>query len=206
MSVSLGSVGSDDEPCLFDLHADTRKDELDTWGFSAEQRQMFLKQQFTAQRRPYDIQFPASDHQIILKDGRPIGRILVHCTADKLRLVDISLLADRQRTGTGTRLTQRLVDETTEAAKSLRLHVLRTSRVLRLYGRLGFTTTGDDGLCVEMKVPGDLGLDSCLLRAVSAPASPKVWWWSLARASGSRPAAVGSTGRAEPIEPTSVTA
>jgi len=156
-STALRPHKPDDNAFLFALYADTRKDELDAWGWAAEQREAFLRQQFAAQGGSYSAQFSDAEHRIILKDGQSIGRILVHRTEAEFRLVDISILASSRGAGIGTSLIRDLLDEALSAAKPVRLHVLRNNPAARLYHRLGFRVISDDGLYLGMEAPARSG-------------------------------------------------
>ena len=155
MRLILRSVAPSDDAFLFRLYASTRKEELDAWGWDDEQRKAFLEMQFRAQHMSYRAQFPNADHQIILKDDQPIGRIMVTRTDDEFRLVDIALLWESRGSGIGTQLVRALVEEASRAGKPLRLTVLRTNPAARLYERLGFTVVGDNGLYFQMEIAAD---------------------------------------------------
>ena len=159
MCSSLRPVDSSDEPFLFELYASTRAEELDEWGWDAQQRQLFLDQQFRAQQRSYEVQFPEVDHRIVTKNGHTIGRIMVHRAVDGFRLIDIALLPAYRNGGVGTHLVQALLDEAAAAGQPVRLHVLRTSPAIRLYRRLGFAVVGDDGMYLEMMARASRGED-----------------------------------------------
>jgi GNAT superfamily N-acetyltransferase len=135
----------DDESFLFELYGSTRKEEMAAWGWDPEQEQMFLTLQFTAQRRNYDIAFPNAEHQIIMLDGRPIGRVLVERSEFEHRGVDIALLREHRNAGIGGELVQELLDEAARAGKPFRISVVKTNPALHLYKRLGFKTTDDTG-------------------------------------------------------------
>ncbi|MHC4695586.1 MAG: GNAT family N-acetyltransferase [Planctomycetota bacterium] len=153
MSLNLRLARPNDEHFLFELYADTRKEELDAWGWHGEQRQTFLEQQFAARQQSYSVQFPTADHRIILDAGQPIGRMLVHRTEDEFRLVDIALLSEHRNTGIGAHLIRELLLEAGKANKPARLQVLKGNPAVRLYERLGFVLVGDDGLYLQMELP-----------------------------------------------------
>lgn len=151
MSVTLRPVTAEDETSLFGLYASTRKEELDAWGWDEAQRQAFLEQQFRSQQTSYRMQFPSADHNIIMRSGRAIGRMMIDRGREGFRLIDIALLSEFRGSGIGTRLVQELVDEASAAGAPLRLQVLTTNPARRLYERLGFVTVGDDGLYLQME-------------------------------------------------------
>ena len=159
MAVRMRSFSPNDEAFLFELYAETRASELDAWGWDAAQRKTFLEQQFAAQQQSYRFQFPDADHKIILREDREIGRMMVARSEEEFRLIDIALVRKQRSGGIGTRLVRDLLDESAKAAKPFRLRVLKGSRAVRLYKRLGLTVIGDDGLYLEMEVlpePADM--------------------------------------------------
>ena len=141
----------DDEAFLYKLYCRTRLEELAAWGMDPAQQEMFLKLQFTARQRHYDIAFSEADHQIILCHDHPIGRILVFRSASEIRLVDIALLPEWRGTGVGTALLRALLVEARTTGKPVTLHVDKFSRAARLYERLGFAIAGDIGSDYKME-------------------------------------------------------
>jgi ribosomal protein S18 acetylase RimI-like enzyme len=144
-------VRADDEGFLFALYADTRQEELDAWGWPPAQREAFLRMQFTARERAYAGQYPRADRRILLHGDQPIGRIVVDQGEAAIHLVDIALLAERRNAGIGTALIQSLQAEAAATGKPVRLSVLKSSRAVRLYERLGFAVVGDSGVHLAME-------------------------------------------------------
>ena len=145
LNIRRRAANADDEPFLYDLYSATREEEVSAWGLSAEQRESFLKLQFTARQRHYDIAFAGAEDRIILIDERPAGRILVFRSELEIRLVDIALLPEHQGRGAGAFLLKELIEEARTAAKSLTLHVGKLNPAVRLYQRLGFAVVSDVG-------------------------------------------------------------
>lgn len=139
MSVTLRSAGPDDEDFLFELFRQTVGGELAMLGDA------ILRMQFKAQLLTYSAQFPAAEHQIIMLDGRAIGRVLVERSESENRGVDIALLREYRNGGIGRMLVQELLDEAARAGKPFRISVVKSNPALHLYERLGFKTTGDTG-------------------------------------------------------------
>jgi ribosomal protein S18 acetylase RimI-like enzyme len=144
-SLSHRTVASEDRAFLFDLYADMRSEELDAWGWNAQQRQAFLKMQFEAQQRSYWEQFPEGDYQLVLFNQQPVGSIFIVRSKEEIRLVDIALLHCHRNQGVGTLLIQKLLAEAAAAEKPVRLQVMKVNRAIRLYERLGFCKIGDMG-------------------------------------------------------------
>ena len=136
----------DDEPFLCDVYAGTRQDELACLDWTEDQKAEFLKMQFAAQHTYYHDQYAAAQFQIILADDEPVGRLYVDRRDDEIRIVDIALLPDYRGAGIGTRLLKDLLAEARAAGKPVGIHVERYNPALRLYERLGFERTGDNGV------------------------------------------------------------
>lgn len=151
MSSRERPVRPEDDGFLFELYADTLREELDAWGWEPDQREAFLRMQFTAQRRAYESQHPRANQRIFLLGDRPIGRIVVDRTDQEICLVDIALLAEHRGAGIGTTVIQGLLDEAVATGKPVRLQVVKSNRAVRLYERLGFTVVGDSGVRLAME-------------------------------------------------------
>lgn len=89
-SITLRAARTDDESFLYHLYAGARAEEMAAWGWDAARQEAFLSLQFRARQAHYG-EYPNSDHQIILNDGQPIGRLFVSRLEDEIRLVDIAL-------------------------------------------------------------------------------------------------------------------
>ncbi|HEX6285045.1 MAG TPA: GNAT family N-acetyltransferase [Pyrinomonadaceae bacterium] len=134
VKVLLRDAGPDDEAFLLAVYASTRIHELEGLGWSDDQKQAFIRMQFLARERPH----PQADNQIILLDGRPVGRMLVERSETAILLRDIALLTEYRNAGIGSSLIQELMEEAASAGKSIELHVVASSPAVRLYERLGF--------------------------------------------------------------------
>ena len=152
--ITLRPAAPADEAFELDLYTGTRWDELKLISWSDIQKQTFLKMQFTARQQQYCRVYPLAIDRIILQDSQAIGRLLVDQEERYLVLIDIALLPAHQNRGIGTMLVQSLLEEAAVTGKSVRLHVLATNPAVRMYERLGFTATGEDGTYLEMKCLG----------------------------------------------------
>jgi ribosomal protein S18 acetylase RimI-like enzyme len=146
MSVTLRPIRAGDEPFLYDIYAGTRLEELAPLGWSAEQQKAFLVQQFGAQHQYYQANYAGANFQVILLDGRPVGRLYVARWNDQIRIIDIALLPEYRNAGIGSRLLGDLLDEAAQAGKPVRIHVEKFNPALRLYQRLGFAIIEDRGV------------------------------------------------------------
>jgi GNAT superfamily N-acetyltransferase len=137
----------EDESFLLQVYASTRLEEFDAFGWDDNQKQAFIRMQFLARERCY----PRVDDRIIVLHGRPIGRMMVDRSEATILLRDIALLTEYRNAGIGSRLIQDLMKEATAAGKPIELHVVALSPAVRLYERLGFRRSGDEGAYLEMK-------------------------------------------------------
>jgi ribosomal protein S18 acetylase RimI-like enzyme len=149
--LTLRPVAPEDGPFLFAVYASTRQEELAPLPWSEEQKGAFLRMQYEAQRRFYWESFPAADFHIVLRGGRPAGRLYVDRRPDEIRLLDIALLPEHRGAGFGTQLLRELFAEAAAAGKPLRIHVERFNPALRLYTRLGFRQLADEGIYLLME-------------------------------------------------------
>lgn len=140
----------DDRDFLLAVFAGTRSEELSALSADAEQRQVFINLQFNARQQSYSDCHPEAENSIILLAGQPIGSLIVDRTGEVILLVDIAILSHYRNRRIGSSLIRSLMDEAAAARKAVRLSVYKLNPALRLYERLGFFRTTDDGLYFEM--------------------------------------------------------
>ncbi|HEX5706101.1 MAG TPA: GNAT family N-acetyltransferase [Pyrinomonadaceae bacterium] len=156
--VSLRPVAPEDDEFLLGVYASTRDAELSQVEWAPGQREAFLRMQFDAQRGEYSARFPDAQYEVILLDGRPVGRFWVGRDDEQIRLLDIALLPEAQKQGVGTLLVGRLIEEARETGKALRHMVfLYNPEAKRLYERLGFEVIEDLGAYAHMEWKGTDG-------------------------------------------------
>jgi ribosomal protein S18 acetylase RimI-like enzyme len=151
MTISLRPFRPDDQEFLYQLYASARLHEIAGFGWPAAQQEMFLRMQFNAQYRSYEAAYEHAEHQIVEQDGKPVGRIMVLWQKDFALLVDIALLAEHRGRAIGGELLRDLIQQCARKRMPLRLQVLKTNPALRLYQRLGFATTGEDQMYIQME-------------------------------------------------------
>jgi ribosomal protein S18 acetylase RimI-like enzyme len=150
-AISFRPVAADDQELLYRIYASTRTEELAPVPWSDEQKESFLRMQFRAQSADYASNYPDAEFLIILLGGEPAGRLYVHRLPDEVHIIDIALLPERRRGGTGTVILRDLQTAAAADGKPLRIHVERFNPALHLYDRLGFRRTGDDGIYFVME-------------------------------------------------------
>ncbi|MDB5357091.1 MAG: family N-acetyltransferase [Phycisphaerales bacterium] len=153
---ALVPAGADDADFLLAVYSSTREEELAQTGWSSDQKSAFLRMQFDAQRRHYLAHYPNAAWQLIVQDGRPIGRMIVDRGTDEILLMDIALLAAHRGTGIGSALVRALLVEAAAAEKPVRLHVESFNPARHLYRRLGFVDVEEYGIyvCMVWNPPG----------------------------------------------------
>ena len=158
-AISLRPARAEDEAFLYAVYAATRADELALLTWDQAQKDAFLTMQFTAQHRHYHTYYAGAEFQLVLLNGRPVGRLYVARQADDILLIDIVLLPDYRNAGIGTFLLTDLLAEARQASKPVRLHVEPWNPARRLYERLGFNRIAEHGLywLMEWSPPGAVG-------------------------------------------------
>ena len=151
MNISLRLFRPEDQEFLFKLYAATRQEEVSAWGWSSAQQEAFLRMQFNAKQRSYEMTYEGTEHQIVLSDDNPIGRIMVQRRPESALLVDIALLPEYRGRGIGGGLVRELIEQCNKDKVAVRLQVLKTNPAQRLYERLGFLRTGEDELYFQME-------------------------------------------------------
>ena len=139
-----------DEAFLRALYATTREYEMARVPWDDAQKAAFLNQQFEAQRLSYRREFPDADYDVLLRDGRPAGRLYLDRSGEMWLLLDVALLPPHRNAGLGTALLRELLADAGAAGRAVRLHVETFNPARRLYDRLGFVPVADNGLHVRM--------------------------------------------------------
>jgi GNAT superfamily N-acetyltransferase len=152
----LRPIAAGDEAFLFELYSDTRREELSVTGWNPAQIGAFLRSQFDLQSRAYSSNFSQSEFQIILLEGKEVGRFYVARLGEEYRVVDLAVLSPYRGKGIGTQLLGGLIDRADKEGIPIRFHVEQGNRARRLYERLGFVLLEVHGpyLLLERKPRG----------------------------------------------------
>ena len=145
MSITLRTVTPEDYTFLLEVYASTRAAEMALVPWNDEQKSAFLKFQFDAQASYYREQFPETQFQVIMNDDERVGRLYVVREADRIRILDITILPDRRGRGIGSMLIGELLDEALAANKPLNIWVEQDNPSQNLFSRLGFLVVQEDG-------------------------------------------------------------
>ena len=149
-NITLRPVGPDDNELLMELYGSTRAEELALTPWTSEQRQAFILHQFTAQQAHYSHTYPAANHDIIMADGRQVGRLYVARLEREIRIIDLTLLPRERNAGIGSYLIRQLLDEAGRTKQSVRIWVEDFNPSLRLFERLGFARSEQQGIHLLM--------------------------------------------------------
>ncbi|HYE15176.1 MAG TPA: GNAT family N-acetyltransferase [Pyrinomonadaceae bacterium] len=150
--VTLRPVSEGDDELLLAIYASTREEELAQVAWGEGQKEAFLRMQFEAQSREYRARFPDAEYDVILLEGRAVGRWWVGRAEDEIRLLDIALLPDAQNRGVGGALLKLLIEEARAAGVPLRHMVfVMNEGARRFYERLGFRVFEEVGAYLHME-------------------------------------------------------
>ena len=140
-----------DELFLLRVYGSSRAEEMARVPWSEEQKQAFLRMQFTAQRDHYAAGYPQAKHDVIYAGEKPVGRIYVERNAKRIHILDVTVLPEYRGQGVGTALLRRLMDEAGASGKAVTIHVEVFNPSLRLFERLGFQREQEEGFQLLMK-------------------------------------------------------
>ena len=149
--ITLRPVTPDDNDFLMEVYGSTRADELALTPWTDEQRHAFIQLQFTGQQVHYKQNYPSATHDIIVVDGREVGRLYVARLEREIRIVDITLLPGERNAGTGSFLIKQLLDEAKRTKRSVRIWVEEFNPSLQLFERLGFSRSEQQGIHLLME-------------------------------------------------------
>jgi GNAT superfamily N-acetyltransferase len=149
--ISLRPATTEDGEFLLAVFKSSRGDDLRELGWDEDRIGEFLDMQFEAQQRIDQNEYQQADDQIVLCAEKPAGCLTVERRDHEIRCVEVALLPAHRNTGIGTLLIRQLQAEARLANKPLRLGVIRFSRAVSLFERLGFVRTSETGTHFQME-------------------------------------------------------
>ena len=133
----------DDEEFLIELYYTTR-DDIQMTPLDEEQKKNLSLMQYLAQKQHYTTYYHNWRHEIILFDGKPVGRLWTARYETEIIGIDLSILPEYRNFKIGTTLLTDLFDEATASNRVFNIHVLKSNdKALRLYERLNCKFTGE---------------------------------------------------------------
>ncbi|HEV2987168.1 MAG TPA: GNAT family N-acetyltransferase [Candidatus Angelobacter sp.] len=149
--ITLRPVSEEDDDFLLSVYAGTRAAELAQVPWSAEQKEAFVRMQFTAQKQHYAAEYAQANHDLICLDGVPVGRIYLARAADGFHILDITVLPEHRNSGIGSFLLGRIIEEAQGAGKPVSIYIENFNPSLRLFERLGFHKDKEHGFQLFLK-------------------------------------------------------
>jgi ribosomal protein S18 acetylase RimI-like enzyme len=149
--ITLRPVVDQDDNFLLSLYAGTRTAELAQVPWSTEQKEAFVRMQFSAQKQHYATEYPQANHDLICIDGVPVGRLYLLRAVDLLHILDITVLPEHRKSGIGSSLLGQVIEEARSTGKSVTIYVETFNPSLRLFERLGFRKDREEGFQLLMK-------------------------------------------------------
>lgn len=143
--VTLRPAQPEDEAFLAAVYGSTRERELAMVPWTDEQRETFIRFQYTAQLTHYQTEYPQAEHSVILSGEKPVGRIYLDRRESEFRILDITLLPCFRGQGIGTPIIRQIMDEAAQAGKSVGIQLDFYGQSQRLFIRLGFTPGETNG-------------------------------------------------------------
>jgi 8-oxo-dGTP diphosphatase len=103
------------------------------------------------QRRDFAARLLLPTHEILERDGVPIGCLSTAVLPDAVALHRVFLLPEAQSQGLGSALVREVIARGAALGLPVRLRVFKTNPAHELYRRLGFAVTGETGTHFQME-------------------------------------------------------
>lgn len=118
------------------------------WSAYSSAYQKVVERQFGVwegrlQKSAFDEKWHQGGFEIIALNGNCVGAVWVTNEGDFFQLRDIFLAPEYQGQGIGTQVVREELEKARAANMPVRLRVLKQSRAIALYERLGFTRCGE---------------------------------------------------------------
>lgn len=107
--------------------------------------------QFEAFEKMIHNSFPNSEDYIIEADCEKAGRLLLNIDTGEIKILNISLFPAFFNKGIGTFVLNKIINETVNLNKTLRLEVNKDNKAVALYTRLGFQIKAENELKLFMQ-------------------------------------------------------
>ena len=151
-SLTLRPVTKGDKRFVRDLYCTSRDHEINHVDMPEPQLKVFLRQQFALQQKHFDKTYPKADKQVIIDQGKPIGRLYVEQSADDIHLIDITLLREYRGNGIGRYFVEQLIAKALQKKTKVSLYVQAQNPALKLYQSMGFKPAGGKGDYFYMEI------------------------------------------------------
>ena len=155
-AVSLRAITSEDAEFLLALYKSSRGDDLRGLGWDEQRISEFLDMQYEAHQRFHASEYKKAVDQVVLRGNEAVGRVTFEPREHEIRCIEMTLMPGHRNVGIGTRLIRELQTEAKRQKKPLRMQVIRFSRSVSLFERLGFQRISETGTHFQMEwTPGE---------------------------------------------------
>lgn len=149
--ITLRPVTAGDREFLIAVFAAAREIELSMVPWSGEQKTAFVIHQLDAQVAHYTERFPDAEHDIVLQNGVPVGRLYIHRRADEIAILDLSVEPGHRGLGIGTHIISSIIGEAAASKRIVGVSVEPYNPSRHLFVKLGFTVVSDDGVNLRLE-------------------------------------------------------
>lgn len=150
-SVTFRPATNTDKDFMLELYQSSRGDDLRELGWEESRISEFLKFQHQAQEQFHKTDYQDTTDEVVMVEGQAAGRLIVQRLEHEIRCVDLAIVPAHRSAGLGTFLIRRLQSEARQVKRPLRLQVIRFSRAVNLFERLGFVRTSETGTHFQME-------------------------------------------------------
>ncbi|GGG84163.1 GNAT family N-acetyltransferase [Paenibacillus radicis (ex Gao et al. 2016)] len=142
----------EDEPFRYETFAVTKREEIASWGFGANEAEQLVQFQYRAREASYSAAYPDAKYMIVCVEERRAGVLRVHYGANAITLVDIALATDMRGNGLGTKVLTGLQADAASLSQPILLQVDNSNiAARRLYLKHGFEVNKAEEVYTSMK-------------------------------------------------------
>ncbi len=150
-TITLRPVEAADDEFLVSVYRATREAELAQVPWSAEQKEVFVRSQYAAQKQHYAHEYPSASHDVICSGNVAVGRLYLARNPDALHILDITVLPQHRNRGIGSALMRQIIAEAAKNNKPVTIYVESFNPSLGLFRKLGFETVSQNGFHLLLK-------------------------------------------------------
>lgn len=151
-NISLEIVEIKNQDALLRIYKESRFDLLWIDGMSEGQKEAFIEQQFEIEKHQIMMGYPEAQLNMIMFQGKPVGRIYIYYGKDTDRILEIGLLEGYRNQGIGGNIVRKVIEKAVEKKKTVSLQVAWFNQsAYRFYENLGFKMVENNGITYEMK-------------------------------------------------------
>ncbi len=143
--VSIRPITQEDDHLLRLCHDYSRQGELESLGWSQEQRELFLLTLYERQRQLYHVHYDWSQFGIITLAEQDIGCLLINEHQEHIELIDFTLLPDFRGQGHARQIIHDLQQQALSKGKAIKMMLSESNCGFDFYLKLGFTKQGKQG-------------------------------------------------------------